>query len=56
MGSRMVRGSGVVAGGVWQFLDKVVYVPVAVPQFVKVVDDPVVQVVAGVRPALGQGG
>ena len=71
MGSRMVRGSGVAAGGVVQFLDKVVDVPVvqgwtplqfveavqlldkvadmpvAVPhlQFVKVVDDPVVQVV-----------
>ena len=28
MGSRMVRGSTVVAGGVVQFLDKVVDVPV----------------------------
>ena len=66
MGSRMVRGSGAAAGGVVQFLDKVVDefvvvlwsflgivqlldkvadMPVAVPQFVKVVDDPVVQVV-----------
>ena len=47
VGSRMVRGSGVATGGVVQFLDKVVDVPVAVPhlQFVKVVDDPVVQVV-----------
>ena len=58
MGSRMVRGSGVVAGGVLQVLDKVADMPVAVPllQFVKVVDDPVVQVVAWVRPVLGQGG
>ena len=50
MGSRMVRGSGVAAGGVVQFLDKVADVPVAVPQLqflCKVVDDPVVQVVVG---------
>ena len=41
-----------------QLLDKVADMPVAVPQlqFVKVVDDPVVQVVAGVCPVLGQGG
>ena len=41
-----------------QLLDKVADMPLAVPQlqFVKVVDDPVVQVVAGVCPVLGQGG
>ena len=71
VGSQMVRGSGVAAGGLcsswtrlstctlfgvgrrccsWeavQLLDKVADMPVAAPhwQFVKVVDDPVVQVV-----------
>ena len=41
-----------------QLLDKVADMPVAVPQlqFVKVVNDPVVQVVAGVCPVLGEGG
>ena len=43
MGSRMVRGSGVVAGGVVQFLDKAVDVPVVVQFFDKVADVPVVQ-------------
>ena len=48
VGSRMVRGSGVVAGGVLQFLDKVVDVPVVWGW------TPLLFV--GGRAALGQGG
>ena len=61
-------GAGVRGGGGWPTCplfgvgrrcsswEAVADMPVAVPQFVKVVDDPVVQVVAGVCPVLGQGG
>ena len=74
MGSWMVW-EGAVAGGVVQFFDKFVDVPVVawgrswwpcsswtrlltcplLSRLGFVVDDPVVQVVAGVRPVLGQG-
>ena len=49
-------GDGAPAGGVVQFLDKAADVPVVVPQLLfLVVNDPVAQVVAWVRPVLGQG-
>ena len=48
---------GSLSVGAVQFLDKAVDVPVVVPQLLfLVVDDPVVQVIAWVRPVLGQGG